>query len=191
MITELAFVEYLPRADLWASQVVQWWRICLQCRRCKFDPWVGKIPWRRKWHAIPVFLLGKAHGQRSLVGYSPWGCRVGHNLETKQQGQMLLQVFSYDTSRCISSLTIWGVCISILQMRKLRDRYRTLAEVQNYVDKITSNQSWGVNWWLWQCSSTHQSVALHSGPPAKLPEEPGASWSWGAHGLWLAAITCG
>ena len=34
---------------------------------------MGKIPWRRKWHPTPVFLPGKSHGQRSLVGYSPWG----------------------------------------------------------------------------------------------------------------------
>ena len=37
-----------------------------------FDPWVGKIPWRRKWQPTPVFLPGKSHGQRSLTGYSPW-----------------------------------------------------------------------------------------------------------------------
>ena len=37
------------------------------------DPWVGKIPWRRKWKPTSVFLPGKSHGQRSLVGYSPWG----------------------------------------------------------------------------------------------------------------------
>ena len=45
-----------------------------QCRRPKrrrFDSWVGKIPWRRKWHPTPVFLPGIAHGQRNLVGYSP------------------------------------------------------------------------------------------------------------------------
>ena len=40
--------------------------------RCGFDPWVGKIPWRRKWQPIPVFLPGKSHGWRSLAGYSPW-----------------------------------------------------------------------------------------------------------------------
>ena len=45
--------------------------------------WVGKIPWRRKWQPTPVFLPWKSHGQRSLVGYSPWGCkRVRHNLLT-------------------------------------------------------------------------------------------------------------
>ena len=47
--------------------------ICLPCRRLKFDPWVGKIPWRREWQPTPVFLPGESHGQRSLVGYSPWG----------------------------------------------------------------------------------------------------------------------
>ena len=36
-------------------------------------PGDGKIPWRRKWHLTPVFLPGKSHGQRSLLGYSPWG----------------------------------------------------------------------------------------------------------------------
>ena len=43
------------------------------CRRCRSDPWVGKFPWSRKWQPTPVFLPGKFHGQRSLVGYSPWG----------------------------------------------------------------------------------------------------------------------
>ena len=40
-------------------------------KRHGFNPWVRKIPWRRKWQPTPVFLPGKSHGQRSLVGYSP------------------------------------------------------------------------------------------------------------------------
>ena len=43
-----------------------------QCRRCRFNPWVRRIPWRREWQATPGFLPGKFF-QRSLVGYSPWG----------------------------------------------------------------------------------------------------------------------
>ena len=43
-----------------------------QCRRHKFNPWVGKMLWRRKWQPTPVFLPGESHGQRNLVGYSPW-----------------------------------------------------------------------------------------------------------------------
>ena len=45
----------------------------VQCRRPGFSPWVGKIPWRREWLPTPVSLAGESHGQRSLVGYSPWG----------------------------------------------------------------------------------------------------------------------
>ena len=47
-------------------------RICLQCQRPSFDPWVRKIPWRRKQQAISVFLPREFHGERSLVGYRPW-----------------------------------------------------------------------------------------------------------------------
>ena len=47
----------------------------LQCRRPGFNPWVGKIPWRREWLPTPVYLPGEFYGQRSLAGYSPWGCK--------------------------------------------------------------------------------------------------------------------
>ena len=58
-----------------------WWlktikkRVCLQCRRPRFNPWVRKIPWRRAWQPTPIFLPGESHGQKSLAGYSPWGCK--------------------------------------------------------------------------------------------------------------------
>ena len=46
-----------------------------QCRRHGLGPWVGKIPWKKKWQSTPVFFAGKSHGQRSLASYSPWGCK--------------------------------------------------------------------------------------------------------------------
>ena len=46
---------------------------CPQCRRPGFEPWVGKILWRRKWQPSPVLLPGKFHEPKSLIGYSPWG----------------------------------------------------------------------------------------------------------------------
>jgi len=55
-----------------------------QCKRLRFDPWIRKMPWRRKWQPTPVFLAGKSHGQRTLVGYSPPGCkRAGHDWVTE------------------------------------------------------------------------------------------------------------
>ena len=55
-----------------------------QCRRHKrhrFDPGVKKILCRRKWKPTPVFLLGESHGQRNLVGYSPWGHKESDTTE--------------------------------------------------------------------------------------------------------------
>ena len=52
---------------------LRWLRICLQSRRPRFHPWVRKIPWKKEWLPTPVFLPGRFHGQKSLVGYSPWG----------------------------------------------------------------------------------------------------------------------
>ena len=46
----------------------------VRCKRHRFDPWVGKIPWRRARQPTPSFLSGESHGQRSLAGYSPQGC---------------------------------------------------------------------------------------------------------------------
>ena len=64
-----------------ASLVAQTVKICPHFRRPSFHPWVGKIPWRRKWQPTPVFLPGEFHGQRSLVGYSPWGRRESDTTE--------------------------------------------------------------------------------------------------------------
>ena len=58
-----------------ASQVASGKESSCQYRRQGFNLGVGKIPWRRKWQPTPVFLSGKSHGQRSLVGYSPLGCK--------------------------------------------------------------------------------------------------------------------
>ena len=54
---------------------------CTRCKRCRFDPWVRKITWRRTCQPTPVFFPGKSHGQRSLVGYSPWGHKESDTTE--------------------------------------------------------------------------------------------------------------
>ena len=63
-----------------------------QCRRpkrserCGFNPWVGKMPWRRAWQPTPVFLPGESHGQRSLVAYSPRGHKESDTAEKTEHG---------------------------------------------------------------------------------------------------------
>ena len=69
-----------------------WWlRICLQCGRPRFDPWVGKIPWRRKWQPIPVLLPGEFHGGRSLASYSPWGHKESDMTERLTQVKSVIR----------------------------------------------------------------------------------------------------
>ena len=61
----------------------------------QFDPWVKKIPWRRKWQPTPISLPGNCNGQRSLAGYCPWGHRrVRYNLATKNNTVLKSQLFN-------------------------------------------------------------------------------------------------
>ena len=72
-MSELTSIEYLlcGRYSINHFIHIRSW-ICLQSRRPRFDSWVGKIPWRRKWQPNPVFSPGESHGQKSLAGYSLW-----------------------------------------------------------------------------------------------------------------------
>jgi len=63
----------------WASLVAQIAKNPPALQRPGFYPLLGKIPCRRAWQPTPVFLPGEFHGQRSLLGYSPWDRRVGHD----------------------------------------------------------------------------------------------------------------
>ena len=71
--------EWLNWTELNLYPWLPWWlngkESACQCRRHGFHPWVGKIPWRRKWQPTTIFLSGKSHGQRSLAGYSSWSRR--------------------------------------------------------------------------------------------------------------------
>ena len=65
---------------------------CERNKRCRFNAWVRKIPWRKKWQPTPVFLPGESHEKRSLVGYSPCGSqKVGH--DWAQHSSTIQEVF--------------------------------------------------------------------------------------------------
>ena len=80
------FLNWKYAKELYESfQTIQellWWlRVCFQFRRPGFDPWVGKIPWWRKWQPTSVLLPGEFHGQRSLVSPSPRGSKESDTIE--------------------------------------------------------------------------------------------------------------
>ena len=86
-------------------------RICLQCRRPRFDPWVGKISLRRAQQPTPVFLPGESHGQRSLASYNPWGCKerdmteaTEHTCMHAEHGVPKSEISSVKMSRILAGL---------------------------------------------------------------------------------------
>ena len=84
-----SFHKFNPNCHNWSACCIFHCLICwinsmVNLSSClKFDPWVGKIPWRRKCQPTPVFLSGKSLGQRNLAGYSSCGCRVRHDWATE------------------------------------------------------------------------------------------------------------
>ena len=86
-----------------------------QWRRLGFNPWVGKIPWRRKLQPTPVFLPGKLHGQKSLVDYSPWDHKESNMTEwlsmrarthTHTHIRCKYSIYSHFQARNVTSLNV-------------------------------------------------------------------------------------
>ena len=105
--------------------MLPWWlsgkEPACQCRTRRFDPWVRKIPWRRKWQSTPVFLPGKSHGQRSLVGYSSWGRKESDTTERLHFTSLHLLSFLNGSNNflCILSVT---AAVSLLMRISLTAR---------------------------------------------------------------------
>ena len=138
-----------------------WWlrrqSVCLQYGRPRFDPWVGKILWRRKWQPTPVPLPGKSHGQRRLVCYSPRGYKESDMTERLHFSNMTLLghalyikvgcVLMGRGCRCVShnikhslsgpySLVVLSVLSSSLSWTSLDQRTLRLAtDIQGEVSK--------------------------------------------------------
>ena len=74
----------------------------------RFDPWVGKIPWRRKWQLTPGFLSSKSHGQRSLAGYRPRDCKESDITEWLSMHAFFFNIFKWKNFKY--NETLWRLC---------------------------------------------------------------------------------
>ena len=111
MLGDSSFVFLLLISNLipsWSKNGLPKWcsgkESTCQCKRHRLNPWVKKIPWRRKWQPTLVFLLGKSHGQRSLEGYSPWSHK---ELDTEWLSDL------------VSWLSDWAACTVLCRGRSL------------------------------------------------------------------------
>ena len=86
----------------WQVELLWWFRherLCLQCRRPKFDPWGRKLPWRRNWQPTLVSLPGKAQGQMIMGSQSPWGRKESDTTFTFHFLEVTFLPRSYNTGR--------------------------------------------------------------------------------------------
>ena len=114
-------------------QEAQWQRSCLpmqEVQRRWFESWIRKIPWRRKWHPAPVFLPGKFHGQRNLVGYSAWGHKELDRTEQQAWHGCIWMLYSWKLRKSFFYLpkyevsfflfTIEGILVNIDTYTKIK-----------------------------------------------------------------------
>ena len=119
----------------------------------QFDPWVGKILWRRAWQLTPVFLPGESHGQRRLAGYSPQGRKQSDTIEETQHAskhkewQTIVHGPSWDCSQFLYS---WNkreiyTFFFFIYFCQLEANYFTI--LQCFFPYIDMNQPW-----IYMCS---------------------------------------
>ena len=124
-------------------------------RRFRFHPWVGKIPWRRKWKPTPVFLPGESHGQRSLVGCS---AKDHKQLDTTEQHTHPASVSSFCCCSFIADLILWMFTVSALYLKL------SFLECLNYIHWLLSSSISSFpprisSTWI-QVSRPHESLSL-------------------------------
>ena len=128
----------------------------MKCRRPRFDPWIRKIPCRREWQPIPVFLSGEFHGHGSLAGCSPRGCKESDVTEQLTHTQYRTAPWKCKTSQIL----LLNLCLlknlenytKLYSMMKYENTYISLNHM-----KLPSSGSKMVDYWQ-----------LHVSPPATL-----------------------
>ena len=120
---------------------------CWRLKRPRFDLWVRKIPWSRKWHSTPEFLPVKFHGQGRLADYSPWGRRIGHTWAHTCQwllmASVLFSVFVYVCMFLILLIKLKSSLICFQNRTKIsRILYLSLHTWYGYAYKWFDNWTW-------------------------------------------------
>ena len=121
-----------------------------QCWWWESYPWVGKVPWRRKWKLIPVFLFGKSQGWCGLAGYSPWGLKESDMTEQLNKNK--------NNGTGEGKILAWATCI----------QQTLLMSVDSELGQVSSHFSSGLAWasggfplWGGRVEQVGQSLSFH------------------------------
>ena len=140
---------------------------CLQCGRPRFDPWVRKMPWRRKWQPTPVLLPGKFHGWRSLVGYSPWG-RKESDMTEWVTSLLSLSFFYIRRPNLVQWFSqffwkLWAFCLSFMNEASGEGGQRR-NQIKTQLLWMKGSGSWNPGSWHATCYSISQEVPWNLEP---------------------------
>ena len=115
---------------------------CRSCKRLGFDPWFGKIAWRRKWQHTPIFLLRESHGQRSLVGYGSQGYKELYTTEATWHAFMHTYVQGSNRDANIEN--------KHMDMRAGKERVGQMERVsmETYILPCVKDSQWEFSIWL-------------------------------------------
>ena len=158
-----------------------WWlsseESSCQCRRRGFDPWFGKIPWKREWLLTLVFLPGKSHGQRSLESHSPLGHKESDM--TERLKHFLFGKVTVMIQHC------WKQCkrnlFSGILLKKLSITLRRQTFWEMKMDKQWKNVALGETWMQEaHCAKEEQLITIRF-PPEHQRRMHGGTWvAWGS-----------
>ena len=131
-------------------------------KRCGFDPWVGKIPWNRRWQPTPVSLPGKAHGQWSLAGYSPWAFKESDKTEhictqyTVCYLGMSTTRQKFVITQCFSEEPFLSPFSYVASDKRSIKNFKTAFQINSYLWPRTCMSIWVTEFWpeiLYQCDA--------------------------------------
>ena len=113
----------------WGPEVTTGQEPACQCRsheRHGFDPWVGKIPWRRAWQPTPVFLPGESHGQRCWLAYSPWCDKESDMTEVTQRAHARTHAHTHTHTLSMQCVRDWDKWENTSSQQRLPSHLQTL-----------------------------------------------------------------
>ena len=131
------------------SLVAQWKEPTCQCRRHRFDPCSGKIPWRRKWQPTPVFLPGEPPGQKSLSCYSPQGHKESWLSDWMQCNWKVDFQESLDLGSAVikNSPSLWTTFLCVGYLVRLPNSGMKVLELRSTGSPWLPAHSWPIRWW--------------------------------------------